>query len=182
MSPSPESIARAIYLVPSWVTASTDDGRPTMYKAAVRWMIRRNIAHLNEGNYAPALAMFAEDATLTFPGDNTWARQYHEPGTGRDAVPTHRGRAEIEGFLRRYVDHGLQMRVEEIFVNGPPWNLRVAVCVQDWASGPDGRDLYANRAVLCIRSRWGRITAQEDYEDTERSAAFDRVLAASSSG
>src|SRR5689334_5368122 len=133
-----------------------------MYKAAVRWLIRRNIARLNGGDYGPVLAMFTEDATLTFPGDNTWSRMYHQPGTGRNAVPTHRGRAEIEGFLRRYVENGLQMCVEDILVNGPPWNTRVAVCVQDWAPGRDG-DRYANRAVLRVHTRWGRITAQEDY-------------------
>ncbi len=49
-----------------------------MYKAAVRWMIRRNIGRLNEGDYRPALAMFARDATLSFPGDNSWSNQ-HRP-------------------------------------------------------------------------------------------------------
>jgi len=39
-----------------------------MYKAIVRWMIRRNVAKSNDGDYASGLAMFAEDATLSFPG------------------------------------------------------------------------------------------------------------------
>jgi ketosteroid isomerase-like protein len=142
-------------------------------------MIRRNIDRLNEGRAEPALAMFADDATLTFPGDNSWSRQFRAPGTGRDASPTHRGRAEIEAFVRRYVEHGIQMEVEDVLVNGPPWNTRVAVCVHDWVPGPDGDDLYANRAVLRVHTRWGRITAQEDYEDTERARAYDASLAAS---
>ena len=150
-----------------------------MYKAAVRSMIRRNIARLNEGRYEPVLAMFTPDATLTFPGDNSWSRQFRAPQSGRDASPTHRGRAEIEAFLRRYVDLGIQMEVEDILVNGPPWNTRVAVFVRDWATGPDGHDRYANRAVLRVRTSWGRITGQEDYEDTERTSAYDRALASS---
>ena len=116
-----------------------------MYKAAVRWMIRRNIAALNAGNYQPVLRMYAADATLTFPGDNSWSRMYREPDPGRAPSPTHRGRAEIEAFLQRYVGNGIQMEVEDILVNGPPWNTRVAVVVHDWVADPNGGDEYANR-------------------------------------
>jgi ketosteroid isomerase-like protein len=87
-----------------------------MYKAVVRMLIRRNIRELNEGRYHPALAMFAPDAELSFPGDTTWSHQYR---------------------------------------------------------GPDGNDLYSNRAVLMVRTAWGKIRSQEDYEDTERVSAFD---------
>ena len=78
-----------------------------MYKAIVRSMIRKTVDVLNAGDYRPTLAMFAGDATLTFPGDNSWSRQFTEPGTGRESFPTHRGRAEIEAFLRPYVDAGV---------------------------------------------------------------------------
>jgi ketosteroid isomerase-like protein len=144
-----------------------------MYKAAVRTLIRRNSRELNEGRYHRALAMFGPDAELTFPGDNTWSRQHRPVQLGRAAHPTHRGRAEIEAFLRRYVDHGIQMEVEDILVNGPPWNTRAAVRVHHWIPGPDGSDRYSNRAVLMVRTAWGRIRSQEDYEDTERVSAFD---------
>lgn len=144
-----------------------------MYKATVRMLIRRNIRALNEGRYESTLAMFAPDAELTFPGDNSWSRQHRPPRPGRHASPTHTGRAEIEAFLRRYVDQRIHMEVEDILVNGPPWNTRAAVRVHHWIPGPDGDDLYANRAVLMVRTAWGRIRSQEDYEDTERVAAFD---------
>jgi ketosteroid isomerase-like protein len=144
-----------------------------MYKAAARALIRRNIRLLNEGRYEPALAMFAHDAELTFPGQNTWSRQYRIPRGGRALCATHRGRDEIESFLQRYVEHGIQMEVEDILVNGPPWNMRAAVRVHDWIPGADGEDLYANRAVLMVRVVWGKIRSQEDYEDTERVSALD---------
>jgi ketosteroid isomerase-like protein len=144
-----------------------------MYKAAVRWMIRRNIARLKQGDYRPALAMFRDDATLAFPGDNSWANEHRPAEKGREAFATHRGRAEIEAFMRRYVEDGLQMAVEDILVNGPPWNTRVAIRARDWVEGPDGHDRYNNRAVLFVNSTWGKIRAQEDYEDSERTAAFD---------
>jgi hypothetical protein len=121
--------------------------------------------------------MFDQSAELTFPGNNSWARQYRLPHSARHAVPTHHGRGEIETFLRTYVANHIQMEIEDILVNGPPWNTRVAIRVHDWIEGTDGRDIYANRAVLMVRTSWGKIRSQEDYEDTERSAALDRHLA-----
>lgn len=83
------------------------------------------------------------------------------------------GLGEIEAFLQRYVDHQIQMEVEDILVNGPPWNTRAAVRVHHWIAGPDGIDLYANRAVLMVRTTWGKVHSQEDYEDTEQVSALD---------
>ena len=150
-----------------------------MYKTAARMLIRRNIRLVNDGRYGPTLAMFASEATLTFPGNNSWSRMHREPRTGREPYPTHRGRAEIEAFLRRYVDHRIQMEVEDILVNGPPWNMRVAVRVRDWVVDESGNEIYANRAVLMVRVRWGKISDQEDYEDTERVSMLDERLGSS---
>ena len=119
--------------------------------------------------------MFGDDATLAFPGDNTWANQHRPTERGRDAFATHRGRDEIEAFLQRYVGARMHMVVDDILVNGPPWNTRAAVRVHHWIVGPDGHDAYANRAVLFVTTAWGKIRSQEDYEDTERVAAFDAV-------
>src|SRR5918994_5499419 len=77
--------------------------KETMYKATVRALIRRSIRHLNAGNYEPLLAMYANDAELAFPGDNFLSRQFRSPHVGRAASPTHRGKAELEAFLRRCV-------------------------------------------------------------------------------
>jgi ketosteroid isomerase-like protein len=147
-----------------------------MYKAAVRWMIRRNIERLNAGDLEPTLAMFADDATLSFPGDNSWATMERPTAVGREAFITHQGRDEIRRFLQRYVDQGMHMVVDDILVNGPPWHARAAVRVHHWVTGADGTDVYTNRAVLFVDTRWGRIQAQEDYEDTERVAAYDRMV------
>ncbi len=153
-----------------------------MYKSAVRWMVRRNIDQLNRGNYQPTLAMFADDATLAFPGDNTWSNMIRPVELGADAFVTHRGRDELEQFLQRYVDEQLHMVVDDILVNGPPWNTRAAVRVHHSMTAADGTVLYANRAVLFVTARWGKLIEQEDYEDTERIAAYDRLLANASRG
>jgi ketosteroid isomerase-like protein len=144
-----------------------------MYKAAVRKLIRRNIGRLNHGDYAPALAMFGAGATLNFPGESSWASQYRTPRPSRAPSGSHQGRDEIEGFLRRYVETGIQMEVEDILVNGPPWNMRAAARVHHGIIDAAGTEIYANRAILFVRARWGKIFEQEDYEDTVRVIAFD---------
>jgi hypothetical protein len=48
--------------------ARTSPKDTRMYKTAVCWMIRRNIAALNGGRHEPPLTMFAPDAGLSFPG------------------------------------------------------------------------------------------------------------------
>jgi hypothetical protein len=121
--------------------------------------------------------MFAPDATLRFPGDNTWSNMIRPAQRSRDGWVTHQGRAELDQFLQRFVAEGIHMEVDDILVNGPPWNTRVAVRVHHWIVGPDGTDRYANRAVLFATSRWGKLRDQEDYEDTERVAAYDRLIA-----
>jgi hypothetical protein len=148
-----------------------------VYKATVRWLIRRNIERLNEGCYEPALEMFGREAQLVFPGDNTWSNMFRPTVRGRDAFATHRGRVEIEAFLQRYVGEQMHMVVDDILVNGPPWNTRAAVRVHHWIPGPGELDVYTNRAVLFVNTSWGRIRVQEDYEDTERVAAYDQLVA-----
>jgi hypothetical protein len=50
--------------------------------------------------------------------------------------------------------------------------------VHDHESDPDGGpDLYANRAIAFLELRWGKIVRWEDYEDTERVAAWDAARA-----
>ena len=134
-----------------------------MYKWAVRRQIRRNIAALGRGDTAPLLHGYAEDAVLVFPGESSWGGEY-------------RGRAAIERFLSRFVAAGLSGDAEDILVNGPPWRTRIAVVFPDRAHDRDGNEVYANRAVLYATARWGRITRQEDFEDTVKVAEFDRWL------
>lgn len=142
-----------------------------MYKSAVRWMIRRNIAHLNAGDYRPSLAMFADDALFRFPGDNSWAAQFRPISSARAFEPTHKGKAEIEQFMQRFVENRLRLDIEDILVNGPPWNTRVAARAKV-SAGDD-----TNRAVLFVTARWGKLRTHEDFIDTERTNAFDRILA-----
>jgi uncharacterized protein (TIGR02246 family) len=134
-----------------------------MYKYAVRTMIRRNVAALRQGDPRPLLAGYAPDAVLVFPGSSSWGGE-------------HRGREAIGAFLDRFLRAGLVGEVEEILVNGPPWRTTVCVLFTDRALGPSGTPVYENRAVLFGRIVWGKIVYHEDFEDTEKVAAFDEYL------
>lgn len=149
-----------------------------MYKAAVRAMVRHTLNRLNAGDPSLVLRMAAPDAELIFPGDNSWSTMFRPAVKDRQPHVTHRGRDECAAFAQRFVDNGLQFQVEDIVVNGPPWNLRVAVRAHDYIEGPDGTDAYNNRVMAWMEMRWGRLVRWEDYEDTERSAAWDAARAA----
>ena len=132
---------------------------------AVRALLRRNVEALRAGDVGPLLSCYTRDARLVFPGSHSWGREY-------------RGRDEIEGFLQRFVAERLQGEIADVLVDGPPWRTRIAVQFNDEARDPDGTVVYANRALIYARLRWGRIVDEEVYEDTQKVAAFDEHLAA----
>jgi hypothetical protein len=137
-----------------------------MYASAVRFMIRRGVRRINAGDYEPLLSGFADDATLVFPGEHSWGGVY-------------KGKPAIEGFLKRFVEAGIQLEPQEIVVDGWPWSTRVCMRFTNEARDPDsGAIVYANRGVIFAKAAWGKITLQEDYEDTQRVVEFDQYLAA----
>ncbi len=147
-----------------------------MYKTIVRMMVKRNVAQLNAGNASAILKMAAKTVELRFPGDNSWARMFRPVEKGRSAHATHRGFEECSAFADRFAKEGVQFKVEDIMVNGGPWNTRVAMRIASFIDGDNGIDRYNNRAVAILEIKWGKLVVWEDYEDTERVAAWDRSL------
>jgi ketosteroid isomerase-like protein len=134
------------------------------YPAAVRAVLRRNVAALMAGDPGPLLAMYAPDAVLHFPGEHSWG-------------PVYEGRPAIEGFLRRFLDAGLQGAIADVYVAGPPWATRIAVRFDDHAhDAATGARVYENRAVIVLHTRLGRVVREEVFEDTQKVAAFDAHL------
>jgi ketosteroid isomerase-like protein len=127
--------------------------------------VRRDVRALNHGDYGPLLSGYAKDAVLLFPeGEHRWSGP-------------HRGRASIEQFLREFTAAGVQGDVRELFIGGPLSRLTVLIRFDDSARGPQGERLYENRAVLLLRTRWGKIERHEDYfADTARIAQFEERL------
>lgn len=145
-----------------------------MYKAALRALVRRGIGNLNQGDPEFLLRLASPDASIAFPGDNSWARMHRPVEKGRSSHRTHRGRDECRAFAERFVREGIKFQIEDILVNGPPWNIRVAVRAHAFLPGSNG-DEYNNRLVAFLEIRWGRLIRWEDYEDTERVAALDKA-------
>jgi ketosteroid isomerase-like protein len=146
-----------------------------MYKASIRALLRHSINKLNNGDYSLMLKLASPDFELAFPGENSWSTMFRPQQRGRSRHVTHRGVDEAVAFADRFVDEGIQFEIEDILVNGPPWNTRIALRVRDFVPGNNGDDVYNNRAVLFLEARWGRLLRWEDYEDTERVAAWDRA-------
>ena len=117
--------------------------------------------------------MASPDFELAFPGDNSWSTMFRPHRAGRKRHVTHRGIDEGTAFAERFVREGVQFEIEDILVNGPPWNTRIAVRAHDFIEGADG-DRYNNRALLFLETKWGRLVRWEDFEDTQRTAAWDR--------
>ncbi|MQA84442.1 MAG: hypothetical protein GEV03_07430 [Streptosporangiales bacterium] len=127
--------------------------------------LRRDLHALNAGDHRPLLANYADDAVLRFhEGTHRWSGEY-------------RGKPAIERFLRNFTAAGLQGEIRQLYVAGPPWRMTLIARFDDHATGPDGQQLYRNRTVLLVRSRWGRIVHHEDfYEDTERIQTLETRL------
>jgi ketosteroid isomerase-like protein len=148
-----------------------------MYKTIVRMMVRRNVAQLNAGNATPMLKMASPHVELRFPGENSWSTMFRPVVKDRSPHATHRGLDECRAFADRFAAEGIQFHVEDILVNGGPWNTRIAMRVQSFLPSTGG-DRYNNRAVAVLELKWGKLVVWEDYEDTERVAAWDRAQVA----
>jgi ketosteroid isomerase-like protein len=141
-------------------------GARAMVPVALRGKFRGDVDRLNAGDPSTLLEAYADDAVLHFPqGDHRFSGPW-------------RGKAAIERFLTTFVASRVQGQLRDVAVSGPPWALTIWARFDDHADADDGTRLYENRAVLVLRTRWGRVVDHEDFfTDTERIAAFDRALA-----
>lgn len=154
-----------------------------MYKFAIRTLLRHSVRRLNEGDYSLMLRLASPEVELAFPGDHSWSTMFRPQRLGRERHVTHRGLEEVVAFADRFVEEGIQFEIEDILVNGPPWNTRIAVRVRDFIPGEEGgRDEYDNRAILFQEVRWGRIVRWETYEDTQRVEAWDQRRSITAAG
>ena len=143
-----------------------------MYKAIVRALVRKGINDLNSGDPTFLMKLAARDAQLAFPGDNSWATMHRPAIKSRQPHFTHRGTEELRSFADRFVSQKIKFSIEDILVNGPPWNTRVAIRANDYIESRNG-DLYNNRVVAFMEIRWAKLRSWEDYEDTERVKQWD---------
>jgi len=126
--------------------------------------IARSMAGASRGDLGLTLRMDAEDVRFTFPGDSSWGGVY-------------RGKTELEPWLRRFADAGLQISPDEVVLKGFPWNQTICIRGRDHLDSPDGKRVYENRYVIWGRISWGLLREYEVYEDTQKSKALDAYLA-----
>jgi ketosteroid isomerase-like protein len=135
-----------------------------MYSWLAKKVLARNMARIRAGDYRPVLRMDAKDVQFRFPGDNSWATDLQ-------------GKEQLEQWLQRFVDVGLQIFPDEVVAQGPPWNTTLCVRGTIHLDGPDGSRVYENRYVIWGRLSWGLLKEYEVYEDTQKSAGLDDHLA-----
>ena len=126
-------------------------------------MISRNMAKAREGDIGPTLQMDAEDVRFRFPGNSSWATELE-------------GKQELEKWLQRFADVGLQIYPDEVILKGFPWNQTICVRGYDYLDTPEGKRVYENRYVIWGRISWGKLREYEVYEDTLKTAALDEYL------
>jgi ketosteroid isomerase-like protein len=129
-------------------------------KKLITWVMSRT----RQGDIRPTLALDADDVTFRFPGNNSWAGEYH-------------GKEELRRWLQRLVQVGIKTYPDEVILKGWPWRQTICIRGHDFAHSPAGETVYENRFVIWGRLRWGRLTDYEVYEDTEKARAFDDYLA-----
>lgn len=127
-------------------------------------VLTHNLTRLNAGDPRPSLRLDARDVRFRFPGDSSWATELE-------------GKEDLERWLRRFVDVGLQIFADEVVATGPPWNMTVCLRGQVFLKSPDGAPVYENRYVIWGTMAWGLLRDYEVYEDTQKTKALDEYLA-----
>ena len=132
------------------------------------WLAQKLISYVmsrtREGDIRPTLMMDADDVRFTFPGDNSWAGEYH-------------GKQELRAWLQRLVRVGIKTFPDEVVLKGFPWKQTICIRGRDHLDSPAGERVYENRYVIWGRISWGKLRDYEVYEDTQKSKALDRYLA-----
>jgi hypothetical protein len=127
-------------------------------------ILSRNYARLRAGDYRPLLRFDARDVRFRFPGDNSWATELQ-------------GKRELERWLQRFVQSGIQIFADEIVVKGPPWNTTLCLRGHNYLKSAAGETVYENRYVIWGHASWGLLKDYEVYEDTQKSRALDEYFA-----
>jgi len=135
-----------------------------MFSWLAKKMIARNMARASAGDLGPTLRMDAEDVRFTFPGDSSWGGTFD-------------GKAELEPWLRRFAEVGIQIYPDEVVLKGFPWKQTICIRGRDHLNSAAGERVYENRYVIWGHISWGKLREYEVYEDTQKSKALDGYLA-----
>ena len=125
-----------------------------MYKSIVRRTIRTGFRALSVGDYEQVLRQFHPQVLFSFAGP--------APLGGE-----RRGVEAVREWFQRMFSYfpGLQFTVQNVIVQGWPWNTLVATRLAIAAPRANG-SMYQNEAMQFLRLRWGKVTEDRLHEDT----------------
>ncbi len=125
-----------------------------MYPTIVRRIVRRSFRALSAGDYEQVVRQFHPHVLFSFAGPAPLGGERSGVGAVR------------EWFQRLYSYFpGIQFTVQQVLVQGWPWNTLVATRLSIAAPRLDG-SMYENEAVQFLRLRWGQVVEDRLYEDT----------------
>ena len=126
-----------------------------IYSRIVKGKVRSVFDQINAGNYMEMVDGLGDPFVYHFHGEHALGGRR----TSRDAM--------IRWWERTLsLLPGAKFDVQEVFVNGGPWNTRVAV--RSRVSGPlPGGELYTNTVFQFMTLKWGRLTSVETVEDLQ---------------
>ena len=130
-----------------------------MRTTITRRIVRANYARLNRREVDAVVARFAPDVHFRFGGDHPLGVDVHE----REGA-----RAWFGRLFAAIPD--LRFEVEDVMVGGFPWHMHVATRYTARGTGRDGRR-FGYAGVQLLRLRWGRVTEDLLYPDTQVLAA-----------
>ena len=137
-----------------------------LYSFIVKKRIRQSFDQVNNHEWDELLGSIAPNVDHRFLGDHAVGGQRHDRET-----------------LRRWFERlgrvlpDLQLKINDVWVKGWPWNTTVFVQWDGAATLLNGGP-YVQHAVHVITLRWGKIHALDVFEDSQEVARALAVQAA----
>ncbi len=104
------------------------------------------------------MALMGDDVRFRFPGQHSFSADYDNPG-------------DVSDWLERFAAFHPRLRIDDVAVTGPPWNMLAFVRYRDWIESPPLGGPYTNEICSYLRIKWIKIVEYQVYLDTQRVAA-----------
>lgn len=130
-----------------------------MYSYIVEQEIRKSFDHVNNHRWDEVV--------------NGAVPHVHHRVSGNHALG---GERHDKAALRRWFERlgrllpTLQIKINNVWVKGWPWNTTVFVEWDGTATLLDGDGLYVNRGLHVFTLRWGRVHAIDEFLDSQEAA------------
>jgi len=139
-----------------------------IYSYIVKKRIKQTFDHVNNHNWDEAVKAVSSHVQHRVSGSHALGGERHS----KEAL-----RIWFERLGR--VLSTLHINVNNIWVNGWPWNTTVFVQWDGTATLLNGNSSYVNRGLHVFTLRWGKVYALEEFQDSQAAACGLAAQAAS---